>query len=118
MIAISCVLPLALFMAQVPQPETAARPAAVFGRVVDAASGRPIAGVVVTPAGAASSPPLTPGQAPRQPARAMTNGSGQFVIRGLRKGSLVLSVTKGGYANATYGQRRPGGSAQPLTINE
>ena len=31
MIAMSCVLPIALFIAQVPQPETATSPAVVFG---------------------------------------------------------------------------------------
>lgn len=48
----------------------------------------------------------------------MTNSSGQFVIRGLTKGSLVLAATKGGYANATHGQRRPGGSTQPIAVSE
>src|SRR2546423_8737469 len=99
------------------QPDPESRPAVVSGRVVDAGSGRPLAGVVVTPAGNASNPPLSPGQVTRQPPRMLTNASGQFVIRGLRKGSLVLTATKGGYANATHGQRRPGGSTQPIAVN-
>jgi protocatechuate 3,4-dioxygenase beta subunit len=118
MTALSCVLPVALLIAQAQQPETESRPAVVFGRVVDAGSGRPIAGVIVTPAGQASNPPLTPGQVTRQPPRVMTNSSGQFVIRGLKKGSLVLTATMGGYANATHGQRRPGGSTQPIAVND
>lgn len=118
MTALSCVLPVALFIAQAQQPETESRPAVVSGRVVDADSGRPIAGAIVIPAGTASNAPVTPGQVVRMPPRMMTNSSGQFVIRGLKKGSLVLTATKGGYANATHGQRRPGGSAQPIAVNE
>src|SRR4051812_44027777 len=86
------------------------RPALVLGRVVAAETGRPIAGAVVTPAGSAA--PTGPTAA--GPARVLTNAAGQFVLRGLTKGSLVLTATKSGYVNATYGQRRPGGSAQPI----
>lgn len=89
-----------------------AEPALVLGRVVDAATGRPIAGAIVTPAGTAATP-----EAPAtSPARVITNGEGNFVLRGLAKGSLVLTATKGGYVDATYGQRRPGGSTQPIPI--
>jgi len=89
----------------------------VSGRVVDAATGRPIAGVVVTPAGTAVPPPPSPIDA-LVLARVLTNAEGRFVIRGLRTGSLVLTATKGGYADATYGQRRPGGSTQPVPIKD
>ena len=92
-------------------------PAVVSGRVVDAGTGHPIAGVVVTPAGSAVPPPLGPVSHPVI-ARVLTNGEGWFVIRGLRAGSLVLTATKGGYADATYGQRRPGGSTQPIPIKD
>jgi uncharacterized protein (DUF2141 family) len=96
--------------AQLPEPPPAA---IVAGRVVDATSGRPIAGAVVTPAGSAA---ITgPGAA--GPVRVLTNASGVFVLRGLSKGSLVLTATKGGYVNATHGQRRPGGSAQPIPVD-
>jgi hypothetical protein len=83
------------------------RPPIVSGRVVDAGTGRPIPGAVVRPAGAATIDPARP---------VLTNASGQFVVRGLRKGSLVLTATKGGYVDATYGQRRPGGSTQPIPV--
>jgi hypothetical protein len=81
----------------------------ILGRVVDADTGRPIAGAIVTLFGSAAS---------THPARVMTNASGQFVARGLRQGTLFFVVTKGGYVDATFGQRRPGGSAQPLPIGE
>ena len=94
--------------AQLPEPSSAI----VAGRVVDAASGRPIAGAIVTPAGSAVI--TSPGS--DGPGTALTNAEGHFVLRGLAKGSLVLTATKGGYVNATHGQRRPGGTAQPIPL--
>jgi len=91
--------------------------AVVSGRVVDADSGRPIAGAIVTPAGTAVPPPPTDLDRIVL-ARVLTNANGQFVIRGLRAGSLVISAAKGGYADATYGQRRPAGSTQPIPIKD
>jgi hypothetical protein len=118
MIAVSCVLPLALLIVQAPQPDTDSRPAVVMGRVVDAGTGRPVAGAIVMPAGTAVNAPPINNQAPVLPPRVLTNAGGQFVIRGLRKGSLILTATKGGYVNGTHGQRRPGGSAQPIPVND
>lgn len=46
----------------------------------------------------------------------MTNAAGQFVVRGLRNGSLFLVVTKGGYVDATNAQRRPLGTAQRIEV--
>src|SRR5215211_3992721 len=86
----------------------------VSGRVVDAISGRPIAGVIVTPAGSAvviaAAAPLA--------ARALTNGAGEFVLRDLRKGALALTAAKNGYADATYNQRRPNGSGQTIPLED
>src|SRR5262245_10384160 len=93
-------------LAASPQP---AQDAVVIGRVVEAASGRPVPGAILTLNGSATGPaPLAP--------RVMTNGDGAFAIRGLRAGTLFLNVTKGGYVEATPGQRRPGGSGQPLQV--
>jgi Carboxypeptidase regulatory-like domain len=99
-----------LFGAQSPE---AAASAVVSGRVVDAATGRPISGVVIWAAGSAAS--STPGAS--SPVRVMTTSAGAFVFRGLDRGSLVLTAVKGGYVNATPGQRRPGGSAQPIRVH-
>lgn len=91
------------------QAPTAARSATLTGRVVDAVSGRPVPGVIVTPAGSAV--PLTPSLP-----RALTNGTGVFVIRGLEAGTVFLTAEKSGYGVATYNQRRPGGSGQAIRV--
>jgi hypothetical protein len=95
------------------QAPDAPRPASIAGRVVDADSGRPIAGVVVTPAGSAV---LTSAAAPLPP-RALTNGQGEFVLRDLGEGTAFFTAAKSGYANATYKQRRPGGSGQGVRVD-
>jgi hypothetical protein len=102
--------------AGLPAPDQAAArgPAVVSGRVVDAVTGRPIPGAIVTPAGSAV---VTTAAAPL-PARALSNGEGQFVLRDLRKGSIFLTATKNGYANTSLNQRRPGGSGQSLPIDD
>lgn len=126
------ILPLLMMLGSAQQAGTDS--GVVIGRVVDAISGRPIPGAILTLNGSAavstgnrtarprtpepSNPrsPDPPGS--RLPARVMTNSDGQFAIRGLRAGTLFLNVTKGGYVDATLGQRRPGGSTQPLQIAE
>lgn len=105
---VNSVLLVCALAAQLPEPSSAI----VAGRVIDATSGRPVAGAIVTPAGSA----VVSGPTNIGPARVLTNANGNFVLRGLAKGSLVLTATRGGYVNATYGQRRPGGSAQPIPI--
>jgi Carboxypeptidase regulatory-like domain len=101
----------ALLVAQLvaasPQQTGEPQPAIVSGRVIDADSGRPIAGAVVMPFGTA---------APAPSSRVLTNASGQFVIRGLRAGDLVLLSTRGGYIDAAHGQARPRGYGQPVRI--
>src|SRR5690242_8468436 len=92
---------------QSPQPPAAAPPAGlILGRVVDAASGRPVSGAIVALTGAAGS------------TRAMTNGAGQFVFRKLPKGSFGLTVTKPGYVEGAYGRRRPGGSTRSVELDD
>src|SRR6266568_272127 len=87
----------------------------IAGRVIDAVSRRPIAGVVVTPVGSAVLPNVSPSV--RTPA-VLTNANGQFVLRGLRSGVVFLTAVKGGYVNATYNQRRPGGSGQYIPLGD
>lgn len=96
-----------LFAGGQPQPADPSQPAMVSGRVVDADTGRPIAGALVTPYGAAAGAPGTV---------VLTSGTGQFVIRGLRPGNLVLIARKGGYVDASQGQTRPSGFAPPLRV--
>ena len=100
-----------LLAASPQQPFDEPQPAIVAGHVVDAATGRPIAGAVITSAGSAVAVPGASG-----PVRVITNGGGAFVLRDVSKGSLVLTATKGGYVNGQPGQRRPGGSTQPIRV--
>src|SRR6476646_6592053 len=96
---------------QVPAPPA---PSLVLGRVVDATTNRPIPGAIVTLFGSAAAPLASgSGRPASSPPHLMTNGDGQFVARGLRKGTLFVTVTKGGYLDATNAQQRPNGSAQP-----
>ena len=92
--------------------------AVVSGQVVDASSGRPIPGAIVTVngsavAGARSSP------APASlPPRVMTNAAGAFVIRGLNTGTLFLYVTRGGYVDAKLGQPVFGGCTRKPQVRD
>ena len=90
------------------QAPNAPRPLILTGRVVDAVTGRPVPGVIVTPAGSAVTGAAV--------ARALTNETGVFVIRGLAPGMVYLNAEKNGYGVATYNQRRPGGSGQGIKI--
>src|SRR4051812_44317494 len=110
-----------LSAAQSPQAASPGQPlpeatALILGRVVDAGSGGPIPGAIVTlsggvllPSAAGPGPPPTP--------RAMTNASGQFVFRKLLKGAFTLTASKPGFAEGGYGRRRPGGSLATLRLD-
>ena len=101
------------------QAPTRAAPSLVLGRVVDATTNRPISGAIVTLFGSAAVPlPSGSGRRASSSPHLMTNGDGQFVARGLRKGTLFVTVTKGGYLNATNAQQRPNGSAQPIQVGQ
>src|SRR5262245_19455489 len=95
-----------------PPPEATAL---ILGRVVDASSGRPIAGAIVTLRGSVALPEFT-GPGPTSTPRAMTNASGQFVFRKLLNGAFTLTASKPGYADGAYGKRRPEGSPAPLKL--
>ena len=87
-----------------PAPQTGL----ILGRVVDAASGRPVAGAIVSlEGGMLAAVPAGGGGLPR----AITSGSGQFVFRRLPKGTFGLTVLKPGYVEGAYGRSRPGGTA-------
>ena len=102
---IGAALAVAVALAAAPQLPDAEAPAVVAGRVVDATTGRPIPGAVVTASGSAVA---IPGAS--SPVRVLTNAGGGFVFRGIAKGTLVLTAVKGGYVDGQPGQRRPGGS--------
>ena len=90
----------------------------ILGRVVDAASGRPIPGAIVALQGTpifVGAPPAGPPSSAQQP-RALTNANGQFVFRRLPRGTFGLTVTKPGYVDGAYGRRRPGGGQTLLEL--
>lgn len=99
------------------QPQgTPAQPASqtglILGRVVDAASGRPIPGAIVSLEGGILTAPPPTGGLPR----AITNGNGQFVFRRLQKGTFGLTAQKPGYVEGAYGRSRPGGSSAMVEL--
>lgn len=89
---------------QVAQPAQPAPPpptGLILGRVVDAASGRPVPGAVVALQNGSLITPGAPG--PGSPPRALTNANGHFGFRRLPTGSFGLTVTKPGYVEGAPG---------------
>jgi protocatechuate 3,4-dioxygenase beta subunit len=117
----TAVLQPVLIIAALQSPQTppqAAGSGLILGRVVDAASGRPIPSAIVTLGGFASAPIPSGIPAPQSQPRAMTNANGQFVFRSLPKGSFSLNATRSGYVDGAYGRRRPGGSSSTVQLDD
>jgi hypothetical protein len=83
----------------------------IVGQIVDATSGRPLSGAVVSLTG----PPTSRG-VPQQ--RILTRPDGRFFFRGLRAGSYGVLATKGGYADGSYGRLRPLGPSLQITLTD
>jgi hypothetical protein len=135
LLCIALVLAGAVLPAQQPQLTGTA---SVLGRVLDAQSGMPIGGAIVTLAGGPNGPPLgTFIGADLMTLNALTDPQGRFVFRQLPKGGYNLTTSLGGngfsvsgfvatglgkqigpYLNGGYGQRRPGGPMQVLELGE
>jgi len=81
----------------------------IVGQVVDADSGRPIAGAVVSLAG-------PPGARVGPIPRVLTGSSGHFVFRALRRGSYSITAFKAGFTTGAHGRTRPAGPAVPLPL--
>jgi protocatechuate 3,4-dioxygenase beta subunit len=99
----------------------------IVGRVVDADSGKPVAGATVQLSGGLPAGPpvaLQPGQPrpasaiPAPPPRFLTDGEGRFAFRHLTRGNYTLLATKPGYAEGAYGRFRPGGSSRPIQLTD
>ena len=101
----------------------------ILGQVVDAGTGQPIAGAVITLGGGpillngqqlspAEAAALEVGARGGEGSRVMTGPLGQFVFHTLRKGSYRLSVSAPGYVPGSYGQRRVNGQSKPIELAE
>jgi uncharacterized protein (DUF2141 family) len=91
----------------------------VVGQTVDATSGKPIGGAMVTLSPAGPPPPSGADAAPRAPAlpqRVMADDNGGFVFTNLAAGSYAITTTRGGFADGAYGQRRPNGPSLTLDL--
>jgi hypothetical protein len=112
----------------------------IMGQVVDAGSGQPVPGAVVSiggagapapaPAGAQQmlsftsvngGPPVAMGGNPAGGAgvpRVLADAQGRFAFRNLPKGTFNLQAVKPGYIDGAYGRLRPSGSAQSMDLND
>jgi len=88
----------------------------IVGQVVDATSGKPIAGAIVSIS--APSEPPAPGQRPSPPSRVLTGSDGYFLFRDLQRGSFTITASKPGYVDGSVGRRRPRGPVQPVALRE
>ena len=88
----------------------------IVGQVIDAGTGRPAAGAVVTISG----PPVPQqsGLVQVSTPRILTSSDGRFVFRGLRRGNYSIMASKPGYAEGAYGRTRPGGGTSSLPLSE
>lgn len=78
--------------------------AAILGQVVEAGSGRGVDRAVVTIVGSGS------------PRRIQTDRRGRFLATGLPAGVYAISAQRTGFLSGTFGQRRPDGDGQTLTL--
>ena len=80
--------------------------AGIRGRVVDAASGRPLSRVEIR-AAAAGVP---------QQASGLTDGDGRYDLSGLRAGTYTVLATKANYIRTSWGEQRPEGTGKRITL--
>jgi protocatechuate 3,4-dioxygenase beta subunit len=100
----------------------------IVGQVVDATTGRPVPGAIVSltasTAALAAAGLVAPGElqmtatGPAVPTRMIANAEGRFVLRNLAKGRYSFSATANGYLLGQHGQGRAGGPGYPLELEE
>jgi len=98
----------------------------IVGRVIDAATGKPVSGATVTISGGPTriAPPTPPARGAGTPMpalpppRILTDGEGRFAFRNLTRGSYLLNVSKSGYAAGSYGRSRPDGPSRSLQLDD
>jgi protocatechuate 3,4-dioxygenase beta subunit len=129
----SLALGVAPTQAQVPPPAGPPPPPAppakgfILGRVVDASSGRPLGGAIVSLVGSGETGTLVTSSlgvpeevvlASGNQNQVVSDSEGRFLFRSLGKGSYGLSARANGYAPGAYGQRRPGGPNRRVSVEE
>ena len=108
----------------VQQPPAQPATGLILGQIVDAGSGRPVSGAVVTltvnpvanPAQISTQAGIIPADVYNSTNRAIVGADGRFVFRGLPAGRYAFNVTATGYVTGNYGQRRPEGPSQVLEL--
>jgi hypothetical protein len=94
-------------------PVPGARTAAIIGRVINATTGAPVAGAVVQ----ISMPKYFDNpSAPK--GRVIADDEGRFFFADLPPGDFYLSGSKEGFISGAFGQRRPMGETQQLSLSE
>lgn len=81
------------------------QPAVLSGRVIDAASGRPVRAASVTVKGGRNYAPTF-----------LTGADGRFQFSDVPAGALDLAATKPGFFDSVYGQRRPQSDGPGLDV--
>ena len=111
--------------AQAPAPQP--RDGVITGRIVDAATGRPVSGVVVSLTGTfvpsrigvdGGRPGTTAVLGPAAVPRILTGADGRFAFRDLPSGTFNIAATRAGYADGASGRRIPNGGSQPIVLTD
>lgn len=131
MLLVSCGVCAAVLSAQEPPPlpprdhvpptraVAIAGDARVFGKVVDAATGRPLRGafVLAVPERLADGTPLTDRRAPHsQPIATRTGDDGHFALAELAPGEYSVVARRAGYVQQQLGQASPSTPARRLMV--
>ena len=92
----------------------------ILGQTVDAATGSPVAGAVVTLLGrtpqAIGPTPVANAAALGSNHQVMTDAQGHFVFRDLPRGTYTFIVSLPGFTGGGYGQKRPTGPTRGLDL--
>ena len=86
---------------------TQATPGSIQGIVTDSARNMPLSKVTVELRAPGTAPVL---------ASTITDGEGRFYLTNIKPSSYRMVAMRSGYASTEYGQRRPGGPSQNLSV--
>src|SRR5262245_39615924 len=96
----------------------------IVGRVIDADTGKPVAGAAVTLNGGMVVPQVVTRGAngnnivtpPPLPTRYLTDSEGRFAFRDLTRGGYSINANKSGYSDGAIGRMRPNGPGQTIQL--